>query len=256
MVSGDPAGLPDFALFRECEGCPEMVILPANTFTMGSTDGDADEKPVRQVSIRRFAVSRFETTWDEWDACVAAGACNGAGPQGAGGDNSWGKGRRPVIEVDWNDARTFAGFAMGRTGATYRLPSEAEWEYAARAGNGEKYAWGPVDPVCDQQAFTGANFDACSDDRTRPVGSFRANRYGLFDLHGNVWEWVEDCYEDSYLAGQENDGTAFTKGSCSNRVFRGGSWFNYRALLRSADRGWSTPSNRDNLLGFRLARTL
>ena len=256
LISSDPKLLPDFALFRECKGCPEMVILPANTFAMGSTDGYDDEKPVRQVSIRRFAISRFETTWDEWDACVAAGVCKSAGPQGAGGDNRWGKGRRPIIEVDWDDARTFAGFAAGRTGAAYRLPSEAEWEYAARAGSGDKYSWGPVDPSCDTQAVTGANFDACSDDRTRPVGSLRANRFGLHDMHGNVWEWVEDCYEEGYAAGQASDGTAFSKNSCSFRVIRGGSWDYSPVWLRSASRFKIAPMNRISSLGFRLSRTL
>jgi formylglycine-generating enzyme required for sulfatase activity/uncharacterized caspase-like protein len=260
LISGDPKSLPDFALFRECEGCPEMVILPAGTFAMGSPANEAgrrdNEGPQRQVSITRFAISRFETTWDEWDACVATGACNGAGPQVMGGDWSWGKGRRPVVKVDLNDARTFAGFATGRTGATYRLPSEAEWEYAARAGSGDRYAWGAADPNCDQQAFTGANFAACTDDRTRPVGSFRASRFGLFDLHGNVWEWIEDCSAGNYSAGQLTNGSAHSPASCSSRVNRGGSWSNRPQDLRSANRVGINASWRVIDLGFRLARTL
>lgn len=256
LISGNPASLPDFALFRECEGCPEMVVLPANTFVMGSTDGDADEKPVRQVSIRRFAISRFETTWEEWDGCVAAGACNGAGPRGVPGDHGLGRGRQPVIGVDWNDIRTFAGFATGRTGAAYRLPSEAEWEYAARAGSGDKYSWGQLDPICDSQALNGASSGACRDFRAHPVGSFRANRFGLFDLHGNVEERVEDCYEGSYLPGHPVDGSAFTKASCLERVYRGGSWNTYPVGLSSANRNRVEPSFRGVNLGFRLSRTL
>ncbi len=249
--------LPDFAMFRECDGCPEMVVLPAGSFAMGSTDGRADEKPVRQVSIRRFAMSRFETTWDEWDTCVVErGGCNGSGPQSVGGDNTWGKGRRPVIEVDWNDARTFSVFATGRTLATYRLPSEAEWEYAARAGSADKYSWGGFNPNCDKQSFFGANFIACSDDRTREVGSFRANPFGLHDMHGNVWEWVEDCYSDSYTASHPVDGSAFTKDPCSGRVPRGGAWDYNPTDLRSAVRRRNDPTDRGASLGFRIARTL
>lgn len=256
LVSSDPKLLPDFALFRECDGCPDMVVLPAATFFMGSMDAD-DEKPTRQVSVPRVAISRFETTWDEWDLCVKArGGCKGGQPESAGGDMGWGKDRRPVINVDWNDARAFARFATGRSRGPYRMPSEAEWEYAARAGSGDKYAWGNDDPSCDQQSFMGANFGDCSGDRPRLVGSFRANQFGLFDLHGNVKEWVEDCYEAGYSAGQPTDGTAFTQGSCRSRVFRGGSWDNYPEVLRSAYRGRGEPAVRDKTIGFRLARTL
>ena len=256
LISVDPKMLPDFALFRECEGCPEMVILPAGTFTMGADDGEQNEKPVRQVSIRRFAISRFETTWDDWDTCVAAGSCRGAGPQGAGGDNGWGKGRRPVIEVDWNDAQAFARLATSQTNADYRLPSEAEWEYAARAGSVEKYAWGALDPVCDEQAPNGANFASCADQRTRPVGSFVSNLFGLFDVHGNVMEWVEDCYMDNYAAGQTNDGKPFTKGLCEILVARGGSWWDGPEHLRSANRDGDRSTGRYDFIGFRVARTL
>jgi formylglycine-generating enzyme required for sulfatase activity len=251
----DPRALSDFALFRECEGCPEMVILPAATFVMGSTHGNADEKPTRQVSIPRFAMSRFETTGIEWDACVKAGVCNGVEVWGSGLFSEY-QGRGPVYKVTWNEARTFAGFVTGRSGATYRLPSEAEWEYAARAGSGDEYSWGPVDPSCDAKALAGANFDACKDDQHYPGGGFRFNRYGLFDLHGNLWEWVEDCYAESYAAGQSSDGRAYSPSMCSHRAIRGGSYSDPPQDIRSANRSKVEPATRSIYLGFRVARTL
>lgn len=262
----NPASLPDFALFRECEGCPEMVVIPAGSFQMGSPASEAgrDEDEDTQagagggtlrVSIRRFAISRFETTWDEWTACVNAGACNQGGVDGAGGDAGWGRGRRPVTRVDWNDAGTFAGWVNGRSRGGYRRPTEAEWEFAARAGTTSRFSWGDDDPTCDQQARNGANFTACTDDRTRPVGSFRVNPWGLFDMHGNVWEWVADCYNDS-LANTPTNGAASATGGCAGRVYRGGSWNYNPQILRSANRNSNTPTNRYSNVGFRLSRTL
>jgi formylglycine-generating enzyme required for sulfatase activity len=179
-------------------------------------------------------VGRYEVTFDQWDLCVANGGCNGYRPDDAG----WGRGNRPVINVSWNDARTYVQWLSEMTGQRYRLLTSAEWEYAARAGTTTNFSWGDSDPVCDQSASNGANFDACSDDRTRPVGSFQPNGFGLHDMHGNVWEWVEDA-------------------EGSSRVLRGGCWLNNPRDLRSAYRVWSDPTGRSNSArGFRVARSI
>jgi formylglycine-generating enzyme required for sulfatase activity len=272
-VVRNPSSLPDFAMFRECDGCPEMVILPRGNLLMGSPAGESgrgeDEDSQSgaggaqvNVTIARFAISRFETTWDEWEACVNAGACN-EGPintligqqSWASTANGWGRARRPVIMVDWNDAGAYAAFVNGRSGGGYRRPTEAEWEYAARANTRARFSWGDDDPSCDQSARNGANFSACTDDRTRPVGSFRANPWGLYDMHGNVWEWIEDCYRDN-LGGQPSDGRAFQSSSCTYRVLRGGSWSIFPQNLRSANRNGYNPTDRVIYYGFRLARTV
>jgi formylglycine-generating enzyme required for sulfatase activity len=267
-----PSRLPDFAVFRECEECPEMVVLPAGTFLMGSPTTevgrgeDEDDqagpggRPV-QVSLPRFAIARYETNWDEWRACVAAGGCDNTAINEAGGDNGWGWGRRPVIEVTaTQEPVAFARWVSEATGGPYRLPTEAEWEYAARAGGTSPFPWG------DTAGRTYANYgaDECcaghaegADDwiYTAPVGSFRANPWGLFDMHGNVMEWVEDCYR-GHLRNQPTDGAAFVDGACASRVLRGGSWDYMPGDIRSAYRLRLHPERRFNFIGFRLARSL
>jgi formylglycine-generating enzyme required for sulfatase activity len=191
-----------------------------------------------RIPGRNFEAGRTEVTSAQWDACVAAGGCNGYSPN----DRGWGRGNRPVINVSWNDAQAYVQWLSQRTGQRYRLLTEAEWEYAARAGSTTNFSWGDQDPVCDQSARNGANFNACTDNRTRPVGSFQPNGFGLYDMHGNVWEWVEDCYDPG----------------CSYRVLRGGSWVSLPGSHRSAGRfGYNPPSlGRDDSVGFRVARTL
>ncbi len=257
----DPSALPDFALFRECEGCPEMVVIPAGSFSMGSPASEAgryedeDSKAGAgggqiRVSLRRFAISRFETNWDEWSACVSAGVCSQGPVDKAGGDNGWGRDRRPVIEVDWTDAGVFARWVNGRASVSaYRRPTEAEWEYAARGGTTTRWSFGDA----ENQLGTYAWFSSNSGDRTQLVGGKAANPWGLYDMHGNVWEWVEDCYRDN-LSGQT--AAANTIQGCSDRVFRGGSWYFDPAFLRSAFRFRNSPSLRLYYLGFRVARTL
>ena len=240
---------------------PEMVVIPSGSFTMGSPSGEsgrgANEGPLRDVAIDyTFAVGKFELTWSDWDLCVSDGGCDGSGPEGAGGDEGWGKGSRPVINVDWNDAQSYADWLSVQTGESYRLLSEAEWEYVARAGTEGRFGWGDGDPTCRQGARNGANYRSCRSNRTEPVGYSSANGFGLHDLHGNVLEWVEDCYEDTY-SGAPIDGSARTACSgSSRRVLRGGSWFNIPQNLRSALRIRSFPADRDDNVGFRLARTL
>ena len=240
--------------FRDCPDCPEMVVVPAGRFRMGclsSDDACQDrEKPVRTVRIDAlFALSAHEVTFSEWDACVSAGGCGGHRP----GDRGWGRGDRPVINVSWDDARSYVSWLSRRTGETYRLPSESEWEYAARAGSTSKYSWG------NEVGRNRANCNGCGSrwdgQRTAPVGSFAPNEFGLYDMHGNVYEWVEDCWNGSY-ASAPSDGGARLSGDCAERVVRGGSWVYVPRLLRAANRYWLTSGLRNFNLGFRVARTL
>ena len=233
---------------------PEMVVIPAGSFRMGCLVDDGDcapiEFPVHEVDVPQFAVSKYEVTFAEWDACVDAGACDGYRPS----DIGWGRDDRPVMNVSWVDAETYARWLSEQSGAEYRLPSEAEWEYAARAGTRTKYHWG------NELGVNRANCGDCgsqwSDRQTAPVGSFEPNAWALHDMHGNVWEWTRDCGNSSY-AGAPADGTAWTSGDCSARMGRGNSWAHDgrrrppRAALRD-----TIPLGRAINVGFRVARTL
>ena len=239
--------------FKECANdCPEMVVVPAGEFIMGSPANEKGrflESPQHTVAIARpFAVSKFEVTFDEWDACVAYGDCE---PRVS--DGGWGRGRRPVINVTWDDAQRYVAWLSRMTGKPYRLLSEAEWEYAARAGSDKPYSWG------DEIGKGSANCNVCGSEwdniQTAPVGSFATNQFGLHDMHGNVWEWVEDCFNSSY-EGAPNDGSAWTAGSdCPRRTIRGGSWHYDPEGVRSASRRGVSVSRFDDL-GFRVGRTL
>ena len=237
--------------FRDCDFCPEMVVVPAGRFRMGCVSGLLcleDEFPVREVRLRSFALSRHEVVFAEYDRFAAATG------RDRPDDRGWGRGRRPAINVSWEDAAAYADWLSAETGESYRLPSEAEWEYAARAGTTTSYAWGPF--IGDNHA----NCDGCGSrwdaSRTAPAGSFAANPWGLHDMHGNVWEWVADCRHAGY-AGAPADGSAWTRGGdCGYRVLRGGSWFSLGLILRAAFRLWEAVDIRDDYVGFRLARTL
>ena len=237
-------------VFRDCEVCPEMVVVPAGSFMMGSPE-NANEMPIHRVTIGEpFAVGKYEVTFDEWDACVADGGCYGHRPD----DEGWGRGNRPVTNVHWNHVQTYTMWLSEKTGELYRLLSEAEWEYAARAGSGtRKYSWGnEVGRNRANCAECGSRWDA---KQTAPVGSFAANAFGLYDMHGNVWEWVQDCWNATY-AGAPADGSAWEQGGCNHRVLRGGSWVSDPRNLRSAIRYWDTTGNRFDSVGFRVARRL
>jgi formylglycine-generating enzyme required for sulfatase activity len=239
--------------FRECANdCPEMVVVPAGKFIMGSSpeekDRDDSEGTQHEVTIvRPFAVSKFEVTFDDWDACVAYGDCPHVS------DSSWGRGRRPVINVTWDDAQHYVAWLSRMTGGIYRLLSEAEWEYAARARTQTAYPWG------DEIGTNNANCNGCGSQwdnkQTAPSGSFAANAFGLYDMPGNAWEWVEDCFHPSY-SGAPEDGSAWTGGDCTRRILRGASWYIRPDSLRSAHRGWLSADYRNNDDGFRVARTL
>ena len=235
--------------FKDCPDCPEMVAVPAGEFMMGS-DGNSDEKPVHKVTIlKSFAVGKFEVTFAEWEACVAERACSHK-PN----DDNWGRNKRPAMNVSWDDiVNDYVPWLSRKTSKTYRLLTEAEWEYAARAGSRTHYAWG------HGIAKNHANCKGCSSQwdnkETAPVGSFEANAFGLHDMHGNLWEWVADCYRDNY-AKAPSDGTATPGGGGCPRVLRGGAWSLDPSFLRSATRFWSGPAGRSVLSGFRVARTL
>ena len=236
--------------FRECSRCPEMVVVPKGEFIMGSPETEKDrskaEGPQHKVTFaNNFAVSKFEATFDEWKACVDARVCENVS------DLHWGRGNRPVINVSWDDAQQYVKWLSGRTGRRYRLLSEAEWEYAARAGSTTAYSWG------DSVGEGNANCDGCGskwdDKQTAPVGSFKSNAFGLHDMHGNVFEWVQDCGTKNYESAP-TDGSARI-GPCTSRVLRGGSWSYDPRDLRSANRRPSPASGQSSSRGFRVGRT-
>ncbi len=240
--------------FKDCDDCPEMVVVPPGNFLMGDLHGVGyfSEQSIRAVRIDYvFAVGKFEVTFDEWTACVSDGGCNGYRPD----DLGWGRSDRPVVHVSWQDAKTYVKWLSRKTDKTYRLLSEAEWEYAARATSRTMFPWG------NSIGSGYANCDGCGslwdDDLTAPVGSFAPNAFGLHDMHGNVYEWVEDCWHSDYQ-GAPSDGSAWTSGGvCQVRILRGGSYDDTPVLVRSANRDGNITSDRYNLFsGIRVARTL
>ncbi len=239
--------------FRECaKDCPEMVVVPAGEFMMGSPVGETgrygNESPQHRVTIATpFAVSRFDVTFADWDVCVSVGGC----PQVS--DSGFGRGTKPVINVSWDQAQQYVAWFSKMTGRPYRLLTEAEWEYAVRAGSTTAYFWG------DEVGKENANCIGCGsqwDNRqTSPVGSFKPNAFGLYDMVGNVWQWVQDCYRDKYDEAP-TDGSAWTIDDCSQRVVRGGAWDRDPRNLRSAGRIRGAPGSKSGDVGFRLGRTL
>lgn len=232
---------------------PRMVVIPAGSFVMGSPPGEPgrwpSESPQHRVTIRAdLAVSKYPITFDEWDACVTDSGCRGYTPY----DERWGRGRNPVVNISWDDAQSYVAWLGAKTGRHYRLLSEAEWEYAARAGTTTAYSFG------DTISSNEANFaDGQSDhgQRPTPVGSFSPNAFGLYDMNGNVWQWVADCWNNDHT-GAPADGSARLTGDCQRRVVRGGAFNRDRSFLRSAFRYWIVAQLRSALAGFRVARSL
>ena len=285
------------SVFQDCPECPRMVVIPAGEFTMGSPATDAgrgvDEGPQRQVAIALYALGRSEVTVAEFRRFAdesgyqteaeregRAQGCSGfiyADPAaripGSQAITSWRSpglaqaDSHPVLCVSWNDARAYVQWLSRKTGKRYRLPTEAEWEYAARAGSVAARHWGddPVQAcrfanVADQSRFQTWGFGQkheCTDGHyfTAPAAGYSPNRFGLYDMLGNAWEWTEDCWNPSY-AGAPADGSAWLAGDCAQRVTRGGSWSTVPRFVRSATRYRNSADHRDNLTGFRLARTL
>ncbi len=243
--------------FRECaKDCPEMVVVPAGEFLMGSPlsekGRDDNEGPQHRVRIARpFAASKYEVTFADWDACVSVGGCQRE--EGRELDAGWGRGARPLIFVDWDEAKAYAAWLSKMTGKSYRLLSEAEFEYAARAGSTTAFPWG------EEIGKGNANCKGCESQylkQTEPVGAFPPNAFGLYDMLGNVWQWVEDCYHPSY-DGAPTDGSPWTASACKNPVMRGGAWNTPPQGIRAASRsGAISPSLVAHSLGFRVGRTL
>ena len=250
--------------YRDCADTPELVRLLGGTFTMGeqSSTGTLYELPPHEVTVAGFSIGKYEVTFDEWDACHRAGGCLSPAD-----DAGWGRGRRPVIKVSWMDAQQYVHWLSGKTGRTYRLPSEAEWEYAARAGTTTRYFWGDgaewackAANVFDQTgsaSYPHWHWRATCDDGyapTAPVGSFEGNPWGLYDMNGNVWEWVQDCWHSDYT-GAPTDGKPWIQGGqCSKRVNRGGGWGNHPRSMRSASRDADSGEGFSNAMGFRVVR--
>jgi formylglycine-generating enzyme required for sulfatase activity len=262
---------PNGSSFKDCSLCPEMVAIPAGQFMMGTSAADGapannDESPQHGVTIARpFALGRFEITLDDWKACVSDGGCS-TKPSDKGDE------RRPVTKISWDDVeRQYLPWLSRKTGHAYRLPTEAEWEYAARGGAsapaGQKFGFGNDESrICEygnsadlsaREARGGWIESSCKDGfaEMAPVGSLKPNSLNLYDMHGNVWEWVQDCWNGNYQSAP-SDGSAWTKGDCSLRVIRGGSWAAEVTGLRSADRGWNRPNAGSTTIGFRVARSL
>ncbi len=239
------------AAMAKCAECPEMVVIPGGSFEMGSSfqmgssssnNGDYDETPVHSVNVKSFELGKYEVTQGQWTAVM------GSNPSHFKecGDIC------PVEKVSWNDIKEYIQKLNARSGQQYRLPSEAEWEYAARAGSSGKWSFGSDEGQLGEYGW----YEANSGNKTHPVGQKKPNGFGVYDLHGNVWEWVQDCWHGDYK-GAPGDGSAWTS-SCSvnSRVLRGGSWIDIPTGLRSAVRDGNAPVNRDFIVGFRLARTL
>jgi formylglycine-generating enzyme required for sulfatase activity len=243
---GTRALSPTPAVVRDCEQCPELVLVSSGSFEMGSANNFAFERPVHHVTIAKpFYLGRREVTFDEWDACVAEAGC-----QYRPDDRGQGRGLRPVTDVDWEDAKVYVTWLSRKTGHTYRLPTESEWEYAARAGTTTAYPWGQGIDV-DRANCAGCNpkpFNNAVD-----TGKFPPNAFGLLDMAGNAAEWVEDCWNESYR-GAPTDGSAFVKPQCQERVLRGGSFNNDPRYLRSSARFKYDYDVRYYANGFRVLR--
>jgi len=211
--------------FQECRYCPAMAVVPPGSFEMGSYD-ESQQKPMHHVVIPvSVGVSKSEVTYQEWDVCAAAGSCAIAN------DSNWGRGSRPVMKVSWDDAKRHVEWLSSVSGKQYRLMSESEWEYAARAGRLAPYAFGDEKSKLGDYAW----YEDNSDGRTHPVSTKKPNAFGLYDMHGNVFEWVEDCWSPNYEekpARLKETGEAWTLGDCSQRVARGGSYLDDPRVLR------------------------
>ncbi|MEE8320928.1 MAG: formylglycine-generating enzyme family protein [Gammaproteobacteria bacterium] len=235
----------------------EFADIPGGKFLMGDLSGDGgdNERPVHRVTIKPFRLGKYEITFAQWDNCVKDGGCNDYRPD----DKGLGRGDWPVINVSWKDAQSFITWLNKKTGGNYRLPSEAEWEYAAREGGIKKYSWGDrasheyanygKEECCGKQAVGHERWGDLA-----PVGQLPANDFGLYDMHGNVWEWAADCWHPTYIGAPANGTVWIQGGQCNLRVSRGGSFNNRPRNVRSASRTWNSLTFRYNNLGFRLAQ--
>jgi formylglycine-generating enzyme required for sulfatase activity len=248
--------------FKECELCPEMIAVGPGHFLMGASEEESgstgNERPQHEVSFAEpFAIGRFAVTMSEWDACVADRGCSYRPA-----DHGFGRGTQPAINILWDDAQEYVAWLSRKTGRSYRLPSEAEREYVARAGTTTAYWWGdeflPAQANCDSAnrgLIAASTADAQASARPLPVQSFAPNPWGFYQVHGNVYDWVEDCWNDNYN-GAPSDGSAWTDGRCDRHVLRGGAFSRNAQTARSAARLWSASPNRMIYMSVRVARTM
>ena len=216
-------------IFKDCDTCPKMIVIPGGKFLMGDEKGKKSQRPAHEVTIKGpLAVSIYEVPWDEWEACRDGGGC----PRDPD-SHKWGRGKRPVINMSWTEAQGYVKWLAKKTGRPYRMLSEAEWEYAARAGTTTHYWWG------DKLKKKYANCRKCgskwSGKKSAPVGSFKPNPWGIYDMHANIWEWTSDCWNKTH-AFAPTDQTPRTDGNCDRRTVRGGSWYYFPQLARSVSR--------------------
>ena len=268
MLASPALGLEPADEFKDCDVCPLMVVIPAGDFIMGSPDNESErsdnEGPRHNVTIQSpFAIGKFEITFEEWEACVDAGGCDGYRPS----DNDLGRERRAAFNVSWIHAKSYVTWLARYTGEPYRLLSEAEWEYAARAGTTTARYWGnSSDEACrfanaadltTNDAFPDFEAANCRDGSifAEVSGSFAPNAFELHDMLGNVFEAVEDCWNDSY-DGAPQDGSAWKKGDCSTHIVRGGSWGSKPSSARSAYRGSAVADSKSFVAGFRVAKDI
>jgi formylglycine-generating enzyme required for sulfatase activity len=235
--------------FKDCLGCPDLVVVPAGSFIMGSDGRHKYEKPPHKVTIAKpFAIGKFETTFDEWEVCLLAGGCT-HNPN----DHKWGRDRRPVINVTVTNVKNYLRWISKKTDQKYRLPSEAEWEYAAQAGTTTEYWWG------NEMGKDNANCRHCLTagipHETFPAGTYKANPFGLFDTSGNVWEWTLDCWNKSHV-GAPSDGSPRLTGNCVKPVIKGGSWYYIPKNQRPAWRAKNDHRAKSYGIGFRVLREL
>lgn len=233
---------------------PELVTIPAGTFSMGSPWNESgrsfSEAPQHTVQVKSFELAKYPVTFEQWDGCVADGGCGAYQPI----DQGWGRGRQPVINVSWDDAQAYLTWLSSKTRQVFRLPSEAEWEFAARAGTTTARYWG------EAIGSGNANCNGCGGPadlrRAAPVGSFKPNAFGLQDMLGNVWQLTQDCWRDNYRDAAADAAPWQGPATCAQRVVRGGSWIRDASFARSAERLWVAPNDRNYTLGFRVARSV
>lgn len=254
-----PAEAANERVFRDCSDCPDMISVAPGSFIMGSDGEQANERPAHSVSIAGLiAVGIYEVTFVQWDACIADGYCEGGGDminERPAHDEGWGRDTHPVMNVSWDDIQKYLTWLNIKTGEPYRLLSEAEWEYVARAGSDGDYSTGEnishdLANYGKDECCGGLVRGADSWEYTAPVGSFAPNAFGLYDLHGNVWEWTQDCFRENYST--ETDIVCLS----GRHAVRGGAWYSAPGSLRSAFRINNPSDTRFNDLGFRVARDI
>jgi formylglycine-generating enzyme required for sulfatase activity len=246
--SAAPGAAGAMAAVKDCDACPLMVALSPGSFTMGSNSSDPSERPAHKVALRTpFAIGKYEVTVGQWEQCVKASVCPSVPSAASAAD------KQPMRDVSWDEAQLYLKWLSTVSHRPYRLPTEAEWEYAARGGTTTRYWWG------EQMKGGNSSCQGCGEpwkaDAPPPVGSFVANPFGLADMNGSVWEWVQDCWHSSYK-GAPPDGSAWADGNCQSRVIRGGSWREDGSYMLSTTRFKYDASVRQSQNGFRVARTL